>query len=181
MIAQLFGLTDEILPALHVSDVQRPTCPFLYILPFSRAPSPHLLLLQVILGCSARIFPDEWRERAGPVLDFFSSSVATLVCSVVSTPQMVITDRESGPATVAFSHSRAFLVCALGRVFVSITKARSIPHRQKLSLSLSCARAVWCAWHALECNLLRATTACALLSQTYILLCTFANLCVVLL
>eukprot|EP00903_Cladosiphon_okamuranus_P012134 g11383.t1 len=49
--------------------------------------------LEVILGCSAKIFPDEWRERAGPVLDFFSSSVATLVCSVVSTPQMVITDR----------------------------------------------------------------------------------------
>lgn len=60
-------------------------------------PSTHLLLLQVILGCSAKIFPDEWRERAGPVLDFFSSSVATLVCSVVSTPQMVITDRESSP------------------------------------------------------------------------------------
>ncbi|CAM9637599.1 unnamed protein product, partial [Sphacelaria rigidula] len=33
------------------------------------------------------------REKAGPALDFFSSSVATLVCSVVSTPQMVITDR----------------------------------------------------------------------------------------
>ncbi|CAM9516031.1 unnamed protein product [Scytosiphon promiscuus] len=49
--------------------------------------------LEVILGCSAKIFPDEWRERAGPVLDFFSSSVATMVCSVVSTPQMVLTDR----------------------------------------------------------------------------------------
>ncbi|CAM9444012.1 unnamed protein product, partial [Hapterophycus canaliculatus] len=48
--------------------------------------------LEVILGCSAKVFPDEWRERAGPVLDFFSSSVATMVCSVVSTPQMVLTD-----------------------------------------------------------------------------------------
>lgn len=49
--------------------------------------------LEVILECTAKIFPDEWRERAGPGLDFLSSSVATLVCSVVSTPQMVITDR----------------------------------------------------------------------------------------
>ncbi|CAM9400155.1 unnamed protein product [Ectocarpus sp. 4 AP-2014] len=49
--------------------------------------------LEVILGCSSKIFPDEWRERAGPVLDFLSSSVATVVCSVVSTPQMVLTDR----------------------------------------------------------------------------------------
>ena len=65
-----------------------------------------LCVSQVILGCSAKIFPDEWRERAGPVLDFMSSSVATLVCSVVSTPQMVITDRESG-------QSRAWL-CLLG-------------------------------------------------------------------
>lgn len=50
--------------------------------------------LKVILGCSAKVFPDEWRERAGPVLDFLSSSVATVVCSVISTPQMVLTDRE---------------------------------------------------------------------------------------
>eukprot|EP00904_Undaria_pinnatifida_P012332 jgi/Undpi1/8229/HiC_scaffold_25.g10699.m1 len=49
--------------------------------------------LEVILGCSARVFPTEWRDKAGPVLDFVSSSVATLVCSVVSTPQMVLTDR----------------------------------------------------------------------------------------
>lgn len=58
--------------------------------------------LQVILGVSARVFPTEWREKAGPVLDFVSSSVATLVCSVVSTPQMVLTDRKcpSCPAGV---------------------------------------------------------------------------------
>ncbi|KAG5182703.1 mitochondrial energy transfer protein [Tribonema minus] len=29
----------------------------------------------------------------GPVLDFFSSTVATTICSIISTPQMVITDR----------------------------------------------------------------------------------------
>lgn len=49
---------------------------------------------QIILGCSTKVFPTEWRERAGPVLDFLSSSVATMVCSIVSTPQMVITDRK---------------------------------------------------------------------------------------
>jgi len=32
------------------------------------------------------------KERIGPGLDFFSSSIATICCSVVSTPQMMITD-----------------------------------------------------------------------------------------
>jgi len=32
------------------------------------------------------------KEKIGPSLDFFSSSVATICCSVVSTPQMMITD-----------------------------------------------------------------------------------------
>ncbi|CAM9456039.1 unnamed protein product, partial [Scytosiphon promiscuus] len=49
--------------------------------------------LEVIMGFSAKIFPSEWRERAGPVLDFVTSGVATLLCSVVSTPQIVIEDR----------------------------------------------------------------------------------------
>ncbi|CAN0101409.1 unnamed protein product, partial [Hapterophycus canaliculatus] len=46
-----------------------------------------------MMGFSAKIFPREWRERAGPVLDFVTSGVATLLCSVVSTPQIVIEDR----------------------------------------------------------------------------------------
>jgi hypothetical protein len=36
-----------------------------------------------------------WQERSGrlgPTLDFVSSSISTIVCSVVSTPQMMITD-----------------------------------------------------------------------------------------
>jgi hypothetical protein len=32
------------------------------------------------------------KEKIGPGLDFFSSSIATICCSVVSTPQMMITD-----------------------------------------------------------------------------------------
>ena len=32
------------------------------------------------------------KERIGPGLDFTSSSIATICCSVISTPQMMITD-----------------------------------------------------------------------------------------
>lgn len=46
------------------------------------------------MGFSAKFFPADWRETAGPVLDFVTSGVATLLCSVVSTPQVVIEDRE---------------------------------------------------------------------------------------
>ncbi|CAM9932117.1 unnamed protein product, partial [Ectocarpus fasciculatus] len=49
--------------------------------------------LEVIMGFSAKFFPADWRETAGPVLDFVTSGVATLLCSVVSTPQVVIEDR----------------------------------------------------------------------------------------
>ena len=35
---------------------------------------------------------DRNKERIGPGLDFLSSSIATICCSVVSTPQMMITD-----------------------------------------------------------------------------------------
>lgn len=94
----------------------------------------HPQLLQVILGCSANIFPDEWREKAGPVLDFFSSSVATVVCSVVSTPQMVITDRESSSAIVqvALPHSSALLVRVRGRPLWSYgTKVTIMPQTQQ--------------------------------------------------
>ncbi|CAB1103307.1 unnamed protein product [Ectocarpus sp. CCAP 1310/34] len=49
--------------------------------------------LEVIMGLSAKFFPADWRETAGPVLDFVTSGVATLLCSVVSTPQVVIEDR----------------------------------------------------------------------------------------
>eukprot|EP00752_Nemacystus_decipiens_P016757 g14995.t1 len=49
--------------------------------------------LELIMGFSTKIFPAEWRERAGPVLDFVTSGVATLLCSVISTPQIVIEDR----------------------------------------------------------------------------------------
>ncbi|CAN0287845.1 unnamed protein product [Pylaiella littoralis] len=49
--------------------------------------------LEVIMGFSSKFFPAEWREKAGPALDFFTSGVATLLCSVISTPQIVIEDR----------------------------------------------------------------------------------------
>ena len=32
------------------------------------------------------------KEKMGPGLDFISSAIATICCSVVSTPQMMITD-----------------------------------------------------------------------------------------
>ena len=35
---------------------------------------------------------DKMRDRLGPGLDFLSSALATITCSVVSTPQMMITD-----------------------------------------------------------------------------------------
>lgn len=102
--------------------------------------------LQVILGCSAKVFPDEWREKAGPVLDFFSSSVATLVCSVVSTPQMVLTDRESSPAIyLPLSHSRAFLVYESVGVYSSF--CRRHPSRKHLRASFSKGR-----FMSLACN-----------------------------
>ncbi|CAM9835384.1 unnamed protein product [Choristocarpus tenellus] len=50
--------------------------------------------LEAVRGCSARAFPEGGREKAGPLLDFFSSAVATFMCSSVSTPQMVLTDSE---------------------------------------------------------------------------------------
>ncbi|CAM9876887.1 unnamed protein product [Discosporangium mesarthrocarpum] len=49
--------------------------------------------LEVVRGCTAKAFPENWREKTGALLDFFSSAVATTMCSVVSTPQMVLTDR----------------------------------------------------------------------------------------
>ncbi|CAM9492814.1 unnamed protein product [Phaeothamnion confervicola] len=47
--------------------------------------------LEAVRGYAASLFPGN--VALGPVLDFVSSSVATTICSVVSTPQMVLTDR----------------------------------------------------------------------------------------
>lgn len=45
--------------------------------------------LEAVRGFTAAALP----SSLGPILDFFSSSVATTICSIISTPQMVVTDR----------------------------------------------------------------------------------------
>jgi hypothetical protein len=52
------------------------------------------------------------KERIGPGLDFLSSSIATVCCSVVSTPQMMITD-----VSILMDVSLEHLLCILYLVF----------------------------------------------------------------
>jgi hypothetical protein len=49
-------------------------------------------VLEFVRSRMTKVIPDGVAERLGPGLDFLSSSVSTICCSVVSTPQMMITD-----------------------------------------------------------------------------------------